>query len=268
MSKQKKESLQRYVTTAQNSFRVHKTCAVVHVNTSLSSGYSTELKHMCFACQGPVIRTLTAAFMHAHHVDRQLREASQKQMIKPTLPAANISGGFKLLWMCGCLPNDCGLLAIPTYLGKCQVTAFDKSLSAINCSARPDISRCMNFVLVRESKATASSGPVSRRISARSFRMKKLCDAVSKKMKTTCDYPPHIHHGEQLCILPPYIYERSCCPLTGHPRCKQAKQSLFSNTMSSLRGCCFRAAESGPQYALTTSPKHLRGHRNTTYLLL
>ncbi|KAL1234527.1 Proto-oncogene tyrosine-protein kinase ROS [Trichinella spiralis] len=34
--------------------------------------------------------------------------------------------------------------------------------------------------------------------------------------------------------------------------------------MSSLRGCCFRAAESGPQYALTTSPKHLRGHRNTT----
>ncbi|KRY33499.1 hypothetical protein T01_4998 [Trichinella spiralis] len=65
--------------------------------------------------------------------------------------------------------NDCGLLAIPTYLGKCQVTAFDKSLSAINCSARPDISRCMNFVLVRESKATASSGPVSRRISARSF---------------------------------------------------------------------------------------------------
>ncbi|KRY24897.1 hypothetical protein T03_15336 [Trichinella britovi] len=29
--------------------------------------------------------------------------------------------------------------------------------------------------------------------------------------------------------------------------------------MSSLTGCCFRAAESGPQYALTTSPKHLRG---------
>ncbi|KRX11287.1 hypothetical protein T07_3912, partial [Trichinella nelsoni] len=31
--------------------------------------------------------------------------------------------------------------------------------------------------------------------------------------------------------------------------------------MSSLMECCFRAAESGPQYALTTSPKHLRGHR-------
>ncbi|XP_003368740.1 hypothetical protein Tsp_07259 [Trichinella spiralis] len=58
MPKQKKESLQRYVTTAQNSFRVHKTCAVVQVNTSLSSGYSTELKHMCFACQGAVIRLL------------------------------------------------------------------------------------------------------------------------------------------------------------------------------------------------------------------
>ncbi|KRX76115.1 hypothetical protein T06_11133 [Trichinella sp. T6] len=68
----------------------------------------------------------------------------------------------------------------------------------------------------------------------------------------------------QLCILPPYISERSCCPLSGHPCCKQAKQSLFSNTMSSLTGCCFRAAESGPQYALTTSPKHLRVLRNTT----
>ncbi|KRX11266.1 hypothetical protein T07_14371, partial [Trichinella nelsoni] len=34
--------------------------------------------------------------------------------------------------------------------------------------------------------------------------------------------------------------------------------------MSSLMECCFRAAESGPQYALSTSPKHLRGHRSTT----
>ncbi|KRX17968.1 hypothetical protein T07_8390, partial [Trichinella nelsoni] len=61
-----------------------------------------------------------------------------------------------------------------------QVTAFDKSLSAINCSARPDIGRCMIFLLVRETKSTASCGPVSRRISARSFRMKKLCDAVNQ----------------------------------------------------------------------------------------
>ncbi|KRY33445.1 hypothetical protein T01_11326 [Trichinella spiralis] len=70
-----------------------------------------------------------------------------------------------------------------------EVIAFDKSLVAFNCSARPDISRCMIFLLLRETKSTALSGPVSRRISARSFRMKKLCDAVSKRMKTTCDYP-------------------------------------------------------------------------------
>ncbi|XP_003368275.1 conserved hypothetical protein [Trichinella spiralis] len=70
-----------------------------------------------------------------------------------------------------------------------EVIAFDKSLVAFNCSARPDISRCMIFLLLRETKSTASSGPVSRRISARSFRMKKLCDAVSKRMKTTCYYP-------------------------------------------------------------------------------
>ncbi|KAL1234529.1 Transcription elongation factor [Trichinella spiralis] len=51
------------------------------------------------------------------------------------------------------------------------------------------ISWQMLVLSVRETKSTASSGPVSRRISARSFRMKKLCDAVSKRMKTTCYYP-------------------------------------------------------------------------------
>ncbi|KRY45786.1 hypothetical protein T03_17917 [Trichinella britovi] len=45
-----------------------------------------------------------------------------------------------------------------------QVIAFDKSLSAINCSARPEISRCTIFLLVRETKSTASCGPVSHRI--------------------------------------------------------------------------------------------------------
>ncbi|KRX76081.1 hypothetical protein T06_12954 [Trichinella sp. T6] len=40
-----------------------------------------------------------------------------------------------------------------------QVNAFDKSLSAINCSARPEISRCTIFLLVRETKSTASCGP-------------------------------------------------------------------------------------------------------------
>ncbi|KRX13303.1 hypothetical protein T07_3684 [Trichinella nelsoni] len=73
------------------------------------------------------------------------------------------------------------------------------SLSVINCSARPEISRCMIFLLVRETKSTASYGPVSRRISARSFRMKKHCDAVSKRMKTTCDYPHYTFfatHGQ------------------------------------------------------------------------
>ncbi|KRX36679.1 hypothetical protein T05_8602 [Trichinella murrelli] len=35
--------------------------------------------------------------------------------------------------------------------------------------------------------------------------------------------------------------------------------------MSSLTGCCFRAAESGPQYALTTSPKHLRLLSTSSY---
>ncbi|XP_003368537.1 hypothetical protein Tsp_14120 [Trichinella spiralis] len=87
-----------------------------------------------------------------------------------------------------------------------EVIAFDKSLVAFNCSARPDISRCMIFLLLRETKSTASSGP---NVRAR---------------------------GEQLPILPPYISERNCCPLSGHPRCKQAKQSLFTTIMSSLRG--------------------------------
>ncbi|KRZ84621.1 hypothetical protein T08_5402, partial [Trichinella sp. T8] len=73
-----------------------------------------------------------------------------------------------------------------------QVIAFDKSLSAINCSARPEISRCTIFLLVRETKSTASCGPISRRISTTSFRMKKLCDAVSKRMNNTFDYPPYI----------------------------------------------------------------------------
>ncbi|KRX36662.1 hypothetical protein T05_7048 [Trichinella murrelli] len=73
-----------------------------------------------------------------------------------------------------------------------QVIAFDKSLSAINCSARPEISRCTIFLLVRETKSTASCGPVSRRISTASFRMQKLCDAVSKRMNNTFDYPPYI----------------------------------------------------------------------------
>ncbi|KRY04348.1 hypothetical protein T12_15739, partial [Trichinella patagoniensis] len=37
-------------------------------------------------------------------------------------------------------------------------------------------------LLVRETKSTASFGPVSRRISTTSFRMKKLCDAVPSKL--------------------------------------------------------------------------------------
>ncbi|KRX69049.1 hypothetical protein T06_14319, partial [Trichinella sp. T6] len=73
-----------------------------------------------------------------------------------------------------------------------QVIAFDKSLSAINCSAVPEISRCSIFLLVRETKSTASCGPVSRRISTTSFRMKKLCDAVSKRINNTFDYPHYI----------------------------------------------------------------------------
>ncbi|KRY33531.1 conserved hypothetical protein [Trichinella spiralis] len=112
-----------------------------------------------------------------------------------------------------------------------EVIAFDKSLVAFNCSARPDISRCMIFLLLRETKSTALSGPVSRRISARSFRMKKLCDAVSKRMKTTCDYPACIPLICSLHTLSNQLFE-----LRSHWR-----SGLHCRTVT--MGCCFRAAD-------------------------